>query len=85
MVMMTMMMMIMMMIMMMMMMMMVMTVTVIMMIMGVGVGYHHPPTQWPNTPVGARQGGNSAPVACPTRLASWKFCFLGVSVVGHTN
>eukprot|EP00973_Karenia_brevis_P067649 9412730-Karenia_brevis.AAC.1 len=52
---------------------------------GVGIGYHHPLTQWANTPMGARQEGNSAAVACPARLASWNFCFLGVSVVGHTN
>eukprot|EP00973_Karenia_brevis_P063071 8769656-Karenia_brevis.AAC.1 len=38
----------------------------IMIMMMMGVGYHHPPTQWPNTPMGARQGGNSAAVACPT-------------------
>ena len=52
----------------------------------VGVGYHHPPTQWLYTPMGARQGGNSAAVAytAPARLASWNFCFLGVSVAGDS-
>ena len=30
----------------------------------VGVGYHHPPIQWLNRPMDARQGGNPAAVAC---------------------
>ncbi len=29
----------------------------------VGAGYHHPSTQWPNPPMGARQRGNPAAVA----------------------
>ena len=34
------------------------------MYMVVGVGYHHPPIQWPHTPLDARQRGNLAAVAC---------------------
>eukprot|EP00973_Karenia_brevis_P066242 9206806-Karenia_brevis.AAC.1 len=40
--------------------------TMMLMTRGVGVGYHHPPTQWPNTPMGAHKGGNSSAVASPT-------------------
>ena len=52
----------------------------------VGVGYHHPPTQWPYTPMGVCQGGNSAAVAyvAPARFASWNFRVLGVSVAGRS-
>ena len=30
----------------------------------VGVGYHHPPIQWPNTPMDKCQQGNLGAVAC---------------------
>ena len=38
-------------------------------VMEVGVGYHHPPIQWLNRPMDARQWGNPAAVA--SRAVAW--------------
>ena len=40
--------------------------------MEVGVGYHHPPIQWLNRPMDARQRGNPAAVA--SQAVAWILC-----------
>ena len=42
----------------------------------VGVGYHHPPIQWLNRPMDARQWGNPAAVACQADPGLLGFCAL---------
>ena len=42
----------------------------------VGVGYHHPPIQWLNRPMDARQWGNPAAVACLADPGLLGFCAL---------